>query len=62
MAYTKKINKLYRKKKNAFFSVRKQTNLIARDLRTPKYRQRLLKSKKLYSRKHPPIEQTDEIC
>jgi hypothetical protein len=31
--------------------VRRRQNVIARDLRTPKYRQRIVKSKKTYDRK-----------
>jgi len=33
----------------------KKSNLIAKDLRTPKYKQRSLKSKKIYNRKKKTI-------
>ena len=35
----------------------KKSNPIAKDLRTPKYRQQLVKSKKIYNRKKKTINQ-----
>ena len=39
----------------------KESNPIAKDLRTPKYRQQLVKSKKIYNRKKKTINQKSSL-